>query len=103
MTGTVLWDGVGRSAQPRTLRPADHARGWGERRMVGPWGGQSGLLRCAVRLVVEAGCQGRRRCGAAGPGPGVAQDERQEQHLKSDAEAAEEGPGLTGQLEGRVG
>src|SRR3954451_2222717 len=102
MTGTVLGDGVGRSAQQRTLRQVTVPAGGASEGWSGP-GGQSGLLRRAERLVVEAGCQGRRRCGAAGPGPGVAQDERQEQHLDSDAEAAEEGPGLTGQLEGRVG
>src|SRR5690348_2377283 len=48
-----------------------------ERRMVGPWDAQSGLLRRAVWLVVEAGCHRRQRCGAAGPGPGLAQDEGQ--------------------------
>src|SRR5215217_1024725 len=54
------------------------------------------LLRRAEWLAVEAGCQGRRRCGAAWPGPGGAQDEGQEQHLESDGEAVEVevGPGL---------
>src|SRR3954452_17125806 len=91
MTGTVLGMGVGPQRSAADVEAGDRARGWGERRMVGR-GGESGLLRRAVWFAVEAGCQGRRRCGAAWPGPGGAQDDGQEQHLESDGEAVEEGP-----------
>src|SRR4051794_24740246 len=95
--------GLGPERSAADVEAGDRARGWGERRMVEPRGGQSGLLRRAEWLAVEAGCQGRRRCGAAWPGPGGAQDEGQEQHLDSDGEAVEvgPGPGLTYRLEHR--
>src|SRR3954469_19914071 len=104
MTGTFLGDGVGRSSQQRTLRQVTVPAGGASEGWSTP-GRESGLLRRAERLVVEAGCRGRRRCGAAGPGPGGAQDEGQEQHLESDGEAEEPGPvpGLTYRLEHRDG
>src|SRR5690242_13396562 len=103
MIGTVLGDGVGPERSAADAEAGDRARAWGERRMVGSWSGQSGLLRRAVWLVVEAGCHGRQRCGAAGPGPGGAQDEGQEQQLEYDAEAVVEEPGRTHHVERHVG
>src|SRR5829696_5867525 len=58
-------------------------------------------LRDASRCC-RLGRHGRRRCGA-GPGPGGAQDEGQEQQLESDGEAIEVGPGLPDRVEHREG
>src|SRR5918992_1133138 len=44
-----------------------------------------------------------RRCRRAGPGPGGAQDEGQEQHFEHDAEAVEVYPGLADHVERRDG
>src|SRR3954447_24110637 len=97
--------GLGPECSAANAETGDRARGWREGRTVGPRGGQSRLLRRAEWLAVEAGCQGRRRCGAAWPGPGGAQDEAQEQHLDPDGEAVEPepGPGLAYRVEQRDG
>ena len=57
-----------------------------------------------VRRDIDGGLWQRRR-GRAGPGPGGAQDEGQEQQLKSDGEAVEGevGPGLAGRIEDHDG
>src|SRR4051794_11241256 len=90
------WD---RSAQQRTLRQVTvPARGASE-----GWSGAGrAVMSAAEWLRVEAGCPGRR-CRRAGPGPGGAQDEGQEQHLESDGEAVEVEPGLTYRVEHRDG
>ena len=59
MTGTVPGDGVGRSAQQRTLRQVTVPAGGASEGWLGA-GGQSRLLRRPEWLAVGAGCQGRR-------------------------------------------